>query len=243
MGCTNCLNSVRIWPPQPKSYFESRASGPQIGSLFYLDLRCHRYVFVIMITFAPSCPHCDAGLKRGQILVAVIFSCPFCQTQLQASNRYVRWIGLVNTFLSLAAAVALGFRGLRLIYAFVAFFIVIEFLAINTLKYVMSPKIQIAIPQTPFREQIRQIYGRTELKLTDKKHQDPARIWTRNTSPAGTKATSPFRSPTKFHSSAAPPIGAYLTHPDCCKSSLTFVSMTRRSTSSTSAPTKANTKA
>jgi predicted RNA-binding Zn-ribbon protein involved in translation (DUF1610 family) len=115
------------------------------------------------------CVECGVVLRYEDILAAGPFSCPNCGKKLQVSNRYGRWIGVGSLALSVGASLALGFRGLHLFYAVLLLLVVIGYFAIHLLKYVLPPKIGIAVPLIPLRHLVREIMGPTELNLTDKK--------------------------------------------------------------------------
>lgn len=115
------------------------------------------------------CPKCGAALKPGQIVAAGPFPCPNCDTKLQASNRYGQWIAVGSLALSVVASLVLGFSGFHLFYAVILLLVVIDYLAIHLLKYAVPPKIEIAVPRTPYRQLVREIMGPTELNLRDKK--------------------------------------------------------------------------
>jgi hypothetical protein len=111
---------------------------------------------------------CGAQLKRGQIVAAGSFECPNCQTKLQASNRYGRWIALCSLLFSVFTSLTLGYRGLHLLYAVLLVLVVIDFLALNLVKYALPPKIEIAVPPAPLSQLVRGLKAPTELNLRDK---------------------------------------------------------------------------
>lgn len=116
-----------------------------------------------------KCPNCEALLMPWEIRGAGTFSCPYCGTQLQATESYGHWISLGNVGLSTGIFLALGFRGFHLLYAVLLAWLPVEFIAINSLPWVVPPKIEIAKPQKPLRDTLREINGRTELNLRDRK--------------------------------------------------------------------------
>lgn len=71
--------------------------------------------------------------------------------------------------LSVGASLVLGFGGLHLLYAVLPLLVVVNYFAIHLLKYVVPPKIEIAVPLMPLRELVREMMGPTELNLRDKK--------------------------------------------------------------------------
>lgn len=121
------------------------------------------------MTSTSICPKCGAPLTLAEILAAGSFVCPNCGAELQAPPRYAGWIGVCSLALSVVTALALGFRGFRLLYAGILLWVVIDFLALHLLKYAVPPKIEMAVPQIPLRQLIREIIGPSELKLRDKK--------------------------------------------------------------------------
>jgi hypothetical protein len=115
-----------------------------------------------------KCVSCGRPLRPRDIRAAGPFACPGCGAQLQAPNSYGQWVGSGSLLFSVVASLALGFRGLHLLYAVLSLLIVVDVFAINLSKYVVLPDVEVAIPPTPFPKLLRQIYGRTELNLRDK---------------------------------------------------------------------------
>lgn len=95
--------------------------------------------------------------------------CPNCGTKLQAPPRYGRWIALSSLGLSIVTSLGLGFRGFHLIYAILLSLVVIDFLALQLVKYAVPPKIEIVVPRTPLRRLVREIMEPSKLNLRDKK--------------------------------------------------------------------------
>jgi hypothetical protein len=108
-------------------------------------------------------------LEPAQIVAAGPFPCPNCGTKVQAPYSYGQWIAVGSLALSVVASLVLGFRGFHLLYAVLLLLVVIDYLAIHLLKYVVPPKIEIAVPRTPLRQLVREMMGPTELNLRDKK--------------------------------------------------------------------------
>jgi len=113
----------------------------------------------------PSCPYCRASLKPGQVLAAGQFPCPDCGTLIQASTSYAAWLGLGNVLFSLTLAAFVGLRGLHLLYAVALAWLPVQFLAINLVKYILPPRIEVAPPWKSLRQTLREIKGPTELNL------------------------------------------------------------------------------
>ncbi len=89
-------------------------------------------------------------------------------------------MALLNVLVSVAASYALGFRGLHLLFAVLLAWWFLLFLTANLGKYVVPPKVEIAVPLKPIsqvcqevKHDIAQILPgrsqRIELKLDDKK--------------------------------------------------------------------------
>lgn len=116
-----------------------------------------------------KCPNCNASLRPWETRGAGNFPCPYCEIQLEAAESYGHWISFGNLALSTAIFFALGFKGLHLVYAVLLAWWPIEFIAVNSLPWLLPPKIQIARPRKRLRDTLRQIRGRTELNLRDKK--------------------------------------------------------------------------
>jgi hypothetical protein len=112
---------------------------------------------------------CGELLKPGQVAAAGFFECPNCETKLQASNQYARWIALGSLLFSVVASLALGFRGFGLLYTVLLVFVVADFLALNLLKHAVPPKIEVAVPLKPIKQLVRDLKAPTELNLGDKK--------------------------------------------------------------------------
>jgi hypothetical protein len=96
------------------------------------------------------CPKCGALLKATQIVAAGPFPCPNCNTKLQASSRYGEWIAVGSLALSIVASLVLGFRGFHLLYAVLPLLVVIDFLALNLLKYACRRKSGLRCRRHPF---------------------------------------------------------------------------------------------
>ena len=116
-----------------------------------------------------KCPNCEALLSPWEIRGAGSFVCPYCATRLEPAESYAYWIGLANVAASTGLLLALGFRGFHLLYAVLLAWLSVQFIAINLLPWVVPPKIEIAKPQKPLRDTLREISGRTELNLRDRK--------------------------------------------------------------------------
>jgi small basic protein len=120
------------------------------------------------MTRSVKCAGCGASLMPRDVVAAGPFSCPSCGARLQATKRYADRISLGSLLFSVVASLALGYKGLHLLYEILLLLLVFNVLGLRLLKYVVPPRIEVAVPQLPLREKIRQIYGPTELKLRDK---------------------------------------------------------------------------
>lgn len=96
---------------------------------------------------ARYCVSCGLQLTIEKILAAGPFRCPACHTQLQAPDSYAYWIGIGSVLLTALGTMALGFRGLHLLYAILVVLVPIWYLAINVVKYFIPPKIEIYVPE------------------------------------------------------------------------------------------------
>lgn len=114
-----------------------------------------------------QCPSCEASLQPWEIRGAGTFTCPYCDRTLQAAAAYSNWISICNVLFCTGVFILLGFRGLHLLYAILLAWWPVEFIAGNLLLWVIPPKIEIAKPQKPLRDTLREITGRTELNLRD----------------------------------------------------------------------------
>ena len=94
-----------------------------------------------------SCPECGAALTSRDILAAGPFPCPSCQVLLQAPDSYGYLTALGSISLATAALVTLGFRGLHLLYSVLVVLVPVVYMAINCVKYVILPKIEIYLPE------------------------------------------------------------------------------------------------
>jgi len=94
-----------------------------------------------------SCVKCGATLTYDQIREAGPFPCPTCHAQLQAAGYYGHLVGLGSILLATLVFTALGFRGFHLLYAVLAALVPVVFLAMNLVKYVIPPKIEIYLPK------------------------------------------------------------------------------------------------
>lgn len=92
-----------------------------------------------------QCAKCGAALRPNQILSAGRFPCPACGVLLRASSSHGRWIAVGNPVFSALALLALGISGLHLIYGVILAWLPVQYFAINLLKYVIPPKIEVAI--------------------------------------------------------------------------------------------------
>ncbi len=115
------------------------------------------------------CVKCGALLKCQEILAAGPFPCPICHTQLQAPSSYGRWLGLGSLLLAVAGFLCLGFTSLRLVWAVLLSWFPIDYLALQFVKYVVPPRIEIALGRRPLRQAVREIMGPAELNLRNKK--------------------------------------------------------------------------
>lgn len=122
----------------------------------------------MMKTTTRTCPHCSMSLKPREIRAAGTFPCPNCHAQLQAPNRYGRWIGLASLLLSIGGSFALGFTGLHLIYAVLLLTLAVDVLLINLFKYALPPKVVTALPPKSFRQIAREHMGPAVLDLGTK---------------------------------------------------------------------------
>ena len=75
------------------------------------------------------------------------FACPICDAKLQADESYGSFIALSNLILSAGVLYKAGFDGFRLLCALPVAWLVIEFVAINFLKYLIPPTIEIYLPK------------------------------------------------------------------------------------------------
>jgi hypothetical protein len=94
-----------------------------------------------------NCVKCGATLTYDQIREAGPFPCPACNAQLQAPRYYGRLVVFGSILLATLAFAALGFRGFHLLYAVLAALVPVVFLAMNLVKYVIPPKIEIYLPE------------------------------------------------------------------------------------------------
>jgi hypothetical protein len=115
------------------------------------------------------CINCGTALKPAVIRPTGAFPCPVCNTQLQAPSSYANRIAMLNVVISVAASYALGFRGLYLLFAVVLAWWFLEFLIVNLGRYIVPPKVEIAVPPKTISQIFRERNQRTELKLNDKK--------------------------------------------------------------------------
>ena len=90
-----------------------------------------------------QCVHCGVLLRPSDIVSAGRFPCPACEGQLQASSSYGFWIALGNLFFLAAILSTVGVRGLRLLYVVLLAWIPVQYLAINFLKYLIPPRIEL----------------------------------------------------------------------------------------------------
>ena len=93
------------------------------------------------------CVKCGVVLKYGDILAAGPFPCPSCQTRLQAPSSYGRWILLGSLIFSALVLRVLGLDGFHLLYATLLAWVVVNYLAIQLLKYAIPPKIDVYVPR------------------------------------------------------------------------------------------------
>lgn len=94
---------------------------------------------------AAQCVHCGVLLRPSDILPAGRFPCPACGGQLQASSSYGFWIALGNLLFSAAILSTVGVRGLRLLYGVLLAWIPVQYFAINFLKYLIPPRIELGL--------------------------------------------------------------------------------------------------
>lgn len=110
-----------------------------------------------------ACPKCHAILRAADIAPAGTFECPHCRTRLQAPNSFGVWVAAASLVSSVALSLGIGLRGVRLFSAAAILLLIIDVIAINLVKYVVPPKIQLATPPKSFRE----LVGPVQLKLRD----------------------------------------------------------------------------
>jgi RNA polymerase subunit RPABC4/transcription elongation factor Spt4 len=110
-----------------------------------------------------ACPKCHKPLRAANIAPAGSFECPHCRTRLQAPNSFGVSVAVASLISSVALSLGIGLRGVRLFSAAAILLVIIDFVAINVVKYVIPPKIQLASPSKSFRE----LVGRVELNLRD----------------------------------------------------------------------------
>lgn len=76
---------------------------------------------------------------------------------------------MANVAASAGLLLAFGFRGFHLLYGVLLAWLPVQFIALNSLLWVVPPKIEIAKPQKSLRDTLRETSGRTELNLRDRK--------------------------------------------------------------------------
>lgn len=64
---------------------------------------------------------------------------------LRASSSYGRWIAVGNPVFSASALLALGISGLHVVYGVILAWLPVQYFAINLLKYVIPPRIEVAL--------------------------------------------------------------------------------------------------
>jgi hypothetical protein len=94
-----------------------------------------------------KCPTCGVSLTRQQIRAGGSFPCPACKTLLQASEYYAISTLLASLLVCAVVFAALGFRGLRLLYALLLALVPVIYLAANYFKYLILPKIEYYVPR------------------------------------------------------------------------------------------------
>jgi len=94
-----------------------------------------------------NCVKCGAMLAPREILAAGPFPCPTCHTQLQAPESYGLWVGYGSALLDSLVFWALGVRSLYLVPAVLLAWFPTVYLAVDLLKYVIPPKIEIYLPK------------------------------------------------------------------------------------------------
>jgi hypothetical protein len=94
-----------------------------------------------------KCPGCGVPLTCQEISAGGSFPCPACKTLLQASEYYAISTLLASLLLCAVVFAALGFRGLRLLYALLLALVPVIYLAANYFKYLIPPKIEYYVPR------------------------------------------------------------------------------------------------
>jgi hypothetical protein len=94
-----------------------------------------------------KCPNCGVSLTCQDIRAGGPFPCPECKTLLQATEYYAILTLSTSLLLSGVAFAALGFRGLRLLYALLWGLVPVIYLAANYFKYLIPPKIEPYVPR------------------------------------------------------------------------------------------------
>jgi predicted RNA-binding Zn-ribbon protein involved in translation (DUF1610 family) len=94
-----------------------------------------------------KCVKCGATLKRARVMPAGPFSCATCGTRLQVAATYTQFIGWVSLLVPIFFFAALGLRGLHLVGAVLVAFVPVLYVGANFLKYALSPKIEIYLPE------------------------------------------------------------------------------------------------
>jgi hypothetical protein len=95
----------------------------------------------------PRCVKCGAVLEPKHIVAAGPFPCPVCHTQLQASSTYTQLLGWGSVVVPALVLASLGFRGIQLVCAVLIAFVPILYVAINFIKYLLPPRIEIYLPE------------------------------------------------------------------------------------------------
>src|SRR5579863_3145341 len=98
------------------------------------------------------------------------FSCPTCGAKLQVPGNYLVliWVGAIAV--PVLVFRALGLSWLHLILPAVIVIYPVAYLGLRYVKYVIPPKIQIAVPLKTVSEALREGNQRIDLNLHDKGH-------------------------------------------------------------------------
>ena len=94
-----------------------------------------------------SCVKCGATLQNSEILAAGPFDCPHCHTKLQAPNSYGGWIGLCTLLFSAGIFYMIGLHGLGLAVAIILSWLPIQYVALNSIRLLIPPRIEIYLPR------------------------------------------------------------------------------------------------
>jgi hypothetical protein len=118
-----------------------------------------------------TCPKCGVLLKHEDIMPrSSHFPCPTCAAKLQVPGYYLDLIWAIAIALPILLLRALGLSWLHLVLPAVIVIYPLVYLGLRYVKYIIPPKIQIAVPVKTVSEALHEGNQRTELDLHDKRH-------------------------------------------------------------------------